>query len=144
MRSFVAWTFCVIALLFSAQLSAQIVVTKVSNMSFGDQVVGTAKIVTIAPTDSGAAVFNATGMTAGHTLTCSVTTNPINITNGGAGASNRVAVNNFQISGCPATVPSTGIVNGIGVGATVTINASTQQGAFTTAAANFRLVVSTY
>ena len=144
MRCFTTWIFCTLVVLFSAEVSAAISVTKVSNMSFGDRVVGVPATVTIAPTDSGAAVFNATGMTSGHTLTCSITTDPINISNGGTGSQNRIQVGNFQISGCPSTVPPSGTVNNIGVGATATIQANDNQGQFTTSTANFRLVVATY
>jgi len=123
--------------LFSTSLSAA--VTKVRDMAFGDQVVGVPKVVVVGPTEAGAAVFNATGLIPGRTVTCSILTKPVNITNGGSGSQNTIQISAFIISGCTAVVPPGGTINNIGVGATATIQANDNQGAYS-GSDTFRLV----
>lgn len=139
MRFFVVLIFCVLVYLISAESYAAVSVVKVKDLYFGDQVVGVAKTVVVAPTDSGAASFNATGMTPGRTVTCSIRSISA-FTNGSGGANNKITLNAFTINGCTSVVPATGNINGIGVGATATITAAKLQGAYT-GTATFRLVM---
>ena len=138
MRFFVAWTFFVIVL-FSANAFAAQAVTMVSNMNFGDQVVGIGVSAVVNPNDAGAAVFDATGLTPGKAVTCTVTTAPINIVIAGGGATRTIAVNNFIISGCTSVVPASGSISGIRVGATATVKNTNLSGQYTASNANFRL-----
>ena len=129
----------VLMIFFSVELSAAITVTLVRNLDFGYQILGLAKSVIVAPTDSGAASFNASGLTVGRTTTCSVTSSSITLSNGGSGTTNQITVNAFKISGCTTPVPSGGQILGIGVGATAVINTNDLAGDYT-GTATFRIV----
>lgn len=132
MCSFTMRIVSITAILFSAEISAAISVTVVKDLSFGDQVVSFPATIVVGPTDSGAAVFNVSGMTPGKTATCTVSNT--SITNGSGGGNNSITVSNFTINGCSSSgvvVPPSGTINGIGVGATATITAAKLQGAYT-------------
>jgi hypothetical protein len=138
MRYFLIKTTFVFMVLFSAKASAQ-TIQLIRSMSFGDQVVGVGATVVVAPTDAGAAVFNASAMTPGRNVTCSFSNSSVTLSNGGIGTNNRITVNNFTISGCTAIVPPSGTISNIGAGATATITTSKNQGAYT-GSNTFRLV----
>jgi hypothetical protein len=121
--------FCVCMVLFSTGVSAQAIANP-SGLSFGDQVVGVPATPIIAPTAAGAAVFNVTGMIPGRTVTCRLISNSVNITNGGSGGNNRIAISAFTINGCTAVVPAGGAINNIGVGATATITTAKLEGSY--------------
>ena len=139
MRVPVKQSFIVLALFVSTELSAAITVTLVRNLDFGYQILGLTQNVIVAPTDSGAASFNASGLTVGKTTTCSVTTSSITMSNGGSGTTNQITVNAFKISGCTTPVPSGGQILGIGVGATAAIKSTNLEGTYT-GTATFRIV----
>ena len=113
-------------------------ITLVKNLDFGFRTQGVAATVTIAPTDAGAAVFNATGMIPGRTATCKVTNSSITMTNGTSGTNNQITVNTFRINGCTAVVPATGQILNIGVGARASITTAKVEGVYT-GPATFRI-----
>ena len=126
-------------LILSVNLNAQSI-TLVSSMIFPVQTWGVGITVTLAANDAGAAVFNATGMIPGRTVTCSISSSSVNITTtGGTGANYRIPISNYTISGCTAVVPATGVINNIRVGARATITASKAEGVYS-GTNTFRLV----
>jgi hypothetical protein len=138
MRTFLVRSFFVLLTLSSSNLYSQ-AIGLVRNLAFGDQILGVAATVIIAPTDPGAALFNAKSMIPGRHVVCSVPTTSIVITNGAIGIRNRITVNNFTISGCTSVVPANGRISNIGVGARATITANKKQGSYS-GTATFRIV----
>jgi len=138
MRVSLKQSLLLLVLLASAELYAAITVQLVKNLDFGYQILGLAKSVIVAPTDSGAASFNASGLTVGRTTTCTVTQSSITMSNGGSGATNQITVNAFRLSGCTTPVPPGGQILGIGVGATAVISANDLAGDYT-GTATFRI-----
>ena len=130
MRVFIVKTLFTLLILFSFDLCSQ-TVTLVNNLNFGNQVVGVANTVVVAPTDSGAAVFNATSMTPGKSVTCKIVNSSTTINNGGNGSKNNITVSNYTISGCTSVVPANGQILNIGVGATATITSGDLAGDYT-------------
>ncbi len=128
MNKFFALKFMfILVFVYSTSLYSQ-TVTLVKNMDFGIKTQGVAATVVVAPTSSGAAVFNASGMTVNKTATCKITTTSVTLSNGGSGATNQITVNAFTINGCTTKVPASGQILNIGVGATATIAANDLEG----------------
>ena len=121
--------YLILALLFvSYPLSSQNII-KLTDLVFPVQVWGLATTVTVAVNDAGAATFTATGI-AGRTAFVRVTTNSVNITNGGGGVNNRITINNFTVNNQNPVFNALGQINNIRVGARATITASKKEGEY--------------
>ncbi len=141
MKVYFKFILLILPFFISFEVFAAVGLTLVKGMSFGDQVAGQAATVVVAPTDTGAAVLNATGMKKKSTATCSYS-NSVTLTNGGGGAANSITISAFNVSGinCAGTVvPAGGQINNIGLGATANISATNNMGSYT-GSATFTLV----
>ncbi len=83
----------------SIKLIDDITITELASLRFPQQVAGTAQTVVVAPADSGAAQFSATG-SALASATATIAEANIEMTTGdGVGSTKRITVNSFTLGG---------------------------------------------
>lgn len=129
----------------NADLLSNIVLTKSQDMTFPDQEIGTAQTYVVSPTDTGAAVFTATG-SASKNVTGSVTTASVSLTCTTAATcgTETITANTFTTGGDmaangDATFDGTGNLSNLRIGASEVVTATNKAGSYA-GSATFRLV----